>query len=312
MKFEDFYNIPIESADIMLPHGQQYINHNVQIPLMQLKYNRGLTCINSPGYNPTKSEIDEVFVFVDDRVLPNIIPYRYMVSNYGRIFDRVYGKFLNLVGNGNTNADGTPNPYYKVKLSYYKSPTEVDAKDIYIHRMVLLMFGYVQYAENQELSGLEVNHIDGNHANNTIKNLEWVTRAQNVRHMIYNGLSSTSNLVDQNLPTSDPKQPIRVICSLLQDGFDNVEVSQMTNTPPYTISRIRHGDIYREYSIEYKIPKRSTNKENVANIIKICSLLESGRYKNVEIAEMVGVPPYIVTDIKNRRSYTYISSNYTW
>lgn len=48
----------------------------------------------------------------------------------------------------------------------------------YVHRLVLLAF------IPPTRDGLDVNHIDGNKANNFLNNLEWVTRSENVRHAI--------------------------------------------------------------------------------------------------------------------------------
>ncbi len=57
-------------------------------------------------------------------------------------------------------------------------------KMIYVHRLVAQCF-----LENEnELKCNEVNHIDGNKSNNHFKNLEWCTRAQNMKHAADNGL----------------------------------------------------------------------------------------------------------------------------
>ena len=51
------------------------------------------------------------------------------------------------------------------------------AKKFFVHRIVLLSFE-IPHTENQT----DVNHLDGNHANNNITNLEWVTPEENRRH----------------------------------------------------------------------------------------------------------------------------------
>ena len=53
------------------------------------------------------------------------------------------------------------------------------SKDLYAHRMVAETF-----IPNNDLLKDCVNHIDGNKLNNSINNLEWVTKGENNRHAI--------------------------------------------------------------------------------------------------------------------------------
>jgi hypothetical protein len=296
----------------MEPTNQyQYYNYQKTYPLVEIKYAHRVHQVTIPTYDPfNRIAIDEFFYFIDDRVVNNVIHERYMVSNYGRIFDRCTNQLLNPVSNGNKNADGTDNPYYKVKLSYYKNWNEIAAKDVYIHRVVLLTFGYYPYAEFPDISGVQVNHIDGNHANNHISNLEWLTPEQNTQHSIINGLRDNI-LIDNNLPINDPKQPIRVICSLMEQGYNNKEISNMTKTNMFVIADIRRGNTYKAFSQEYNFNKKNINKETEATVKRICELLQAG-WGNTQIANELGVKAHVVSDIKARRNYTYISSNYNW
>jgi hypothetical protein len=57
------------------------------------------------------------------------------------------------------------------------------AKQRLVHRLVAKAF--IPNPDNKS----EVNHIDGNKQNNSVNNLEWVTRKENVYHSIKHGLA---------------------------------------------------------------------------------------------------------------------------
>jgi hypothetical protein len=57
-------------------------------------------------------------------------------------------------------------------------------KTFYQHR--LLAYAFLGLPEKSEL---EVNHIDGNKSNNSLENLELVTRLENVKHSLDTGLT---------------------------------------------------------------------------------------------------------------------------
>lgn len=59
-----------------------------------------------------------------------------------------------------------------------------------IHRIVLETF-----AGDAPTSEHQVNHIDGNKANNSIGNLEWVTPMENTRHAIETGLRKPDSTI---------------------------------------------------------------------------------------------------------------------
>src|SRR5690554_4502138 len=58
--------------------------------------------------------------------------------------------------------------YYKVTLS-----NKGKIKQLYIHRIVALT--YISNPKQKK----EVNHLDGNKLNNSVDNLEWVSRSEN-------------------------------------------------------------------------------------------------------------------------------------
>lgn len=73
-----------------------------------------------------------------------------------------------------------------------------DIRDNYVrlvnlHR--LLAQAFIPIPLNAPFKGYDVNHIDGNILNNTLENLEWVTRRENNLHAVRNGLIKNVNPV---------------------------------------------------------------------------------------------------------------------
>lgn len=98
----------------------------------------------------------------------------YMVSNRGDV------KALNY---NNTGTEKLLKPY-KTSTGYYKVTLSKDKtkKIIPVHRLVAEAF--IPNPNSKQ----EINHIDGNKANNSETNLEWTTRSENTTHAIKSGL----------------------------------------------------------------------------------------------------------------------------
>jgi hypothetical protein len=92
----------------------------------------------------------------------------YIISNKGRIFRQLNnGIFREL------KWMKKPNGYYKVEL--YKKGKR---KDLYIHRLVAEHF----IPNDDPVNKDEVNHKKRNKKNNSVTNLIWVTRQENMEH----------------------------------------------------------------------------------------------------------------------------------
>lgn len=119
-------------------------------------------------------------------------------------------------------------------------------KNLYVHRLVAEAF--IPKSD----PNLEVNHIDGNKANNCMDNLEWVTRSENSKHAFRMGLKK---------PVDHPcAKPVRIIetgevfdsirsCARAVDG-DHKSIQQCLNGTYQT-----HKGLHYEYA-EKKEPEK--------------------------------------------------------
>lgn len=105
----------------------------------------------------------------------------YLISEDGKVFNSLSGRELKSYPNKNTG-------YYTVVLRNGIKP-----KCVYVHRLVA-----ETYIKNP-LNLPEVNHINHNKADNSVSNLEWVTRKQNIQHRNKDGRSDVVfNLIINN------------------------------------------------------------------------------------------------------------------
>lgn len=84
----------------------------------------------------------------------------YEASNMGNIRNRRTGRILIQM----LNKEGG---YYRVNIG---------GKHQYVHRLIAMAFF------DEDITGKDVNHIDGDHWNNYLYNLEIVTRKENIHH----------------------------------------------------------------------------------------------------------------------------------
>lgn len=153
--------------------------------------------------------------------------YDYYVTEDGHVWSSKTNKFL--------SEHNDKNGYKKVRMSCLDlEPGKTHTFSV--HRLVLENFNPIEGMEE-----LQVNHKDGNKANNSLDNLEWMTCFENIHHAMDNGLRAVIN----GAAKLNPKQ-VEEIYRRSTDGERNVDLSSEFGVHPDIIGKIKNGRIWRE------------------------------------------------------------------
>lgn len=112
----------------------------------------------------------EIFIYIDDSIVKDVIPNMYAISNMCRVYDNINNNFCTIYMSGNGYQ------FVCIKTKYC-------IKHLFLHRLMALAFFYI---ENPQL--YQVNHKNGIKYKNDLDNLEWVTRSENIKHAYETGL----------------------------------------------------------------------------------------------------------------------------
>lgn len=205
------------------------------------------------------------------------------------------GKVFSLNSNRFLKTQTCSKGYHKITL--FRSG---ERKTFRIHRLVALFF----LETIQQPEDFEVNHLDGNKDNNHYSNLEWDTSLGNTQHAIVTGLRD----VHYKLTEGD----VHRVCKLLQEGYRNVDVANITGVSKSHISSIKTGRCYPEIVQEYDITfVKKSDKLSLEKVTDICKFLSEG-LKDYQIAKKLNVNHRVVGTIRKRLTHTNISINYYW
>lgn len=141
----------------------------------------------------------------------------YEVSTSGIVRNKTTGHSMKWINNGKG--------YYTVKL--YNSATP-KGRLCLVHRLVLSTYSVIPLDAKYD-----VNHIDGDKSNNTLTNLEWVTKSQNTQHAHITGLFKNKLTIDQ---VKQIKQDLKT--------EDFKSLAKKYNVGRATIWKIANGILY--------------------------------------------------------------------
>lgn len=145
----------------------------------------------------------------------------YLISDCGEVISLKSGTWQQLKPQVKRNG------YFEITLCKNNQ-----AKGFRLHRLVMQIF-------RGPNSSAEVNHIDGNKANNQLQNLEYVTHADNMRHASdYNLMKPVAG--EANGQSKLLKSEVVIIKSLQSELSAN-EVAQIFGVSNVTILNIWNG-----------------------------------------------------------------------
>lgn len=220
---------------------------------------------------------------------------QYTITEDGVVTNKRTGKVLR---------NGKIDKYHR----YVRVSLTVDGKryNILLHRLLMETFRPVEGMEN-----LQVNHIDGDRNNNSLSNLEWVTPSENILHAFRHNLRKPMR-GELNGKVKLTEEIVEHICEDLIEGkLSEIKIAEKYGVARSLINRIRHKKAWPDVTEKYDFPKvgEGNSKLSREDVGKICEHILAGM-SNDEIAEIYGVTPSAIKDIRGRRTWRYITEEY--
>lgn len=145
----------------------------------------------------------------------------------------------------------------------------------------------------------EVNHIDGNKLNNSLENLEWVTRGENNRHAWRTGLQKSGELHHQAKLSAEQIEYIRSN----PDNLSGTELAQKFSVSKSTICNAQSGKSYQNVSGTLHEPKKhkAYTRLTTEQKTEIRRRHQAGDVTHLTLAKIFGVAESTISNIVNEK-----------
>lgn len=251
--------------------------------------------------------IDEIYKPITQDIVPNITEGRYLISNYGTVFD--------IKRNCQVQQQVVSGGYLRVAFTLATG----GQSGMLVHRLVALAF-----CDGDKT--LPVDHIYGNKFDHYYKHLEFVTQRENLMRALDLGLNYRGEDKPNATFTNDQ---VHSICKYLEEGKDYKQIIDLLSLEDTDIMYdrlqcIKCGKSYKTISDQYNIPdykivnNRMLNREQVEII---CLAISNNKHiSNSELFQLAGINisnkkeyskfRHCIESIKAGKAYRDISSKY--
>ena len=187
----------------------------------------------------------------------------YLISNYGKVKRLSYITRHNRKRKEHIFVNITKNDGYEA-VSILTDQTDPASRKLYpLHRLVAETF--IPNPEKKK----EINHIDGIKSNNTVPNLEWCTRSENVLHSFSHGLEKMTFEIAQKISISNLKLTPE----------EEKEILNIYKTGGYSIRALARIFHHSRHIIKHVV--RGTYHTQIKKVPESANLIKTDREENI-------------------------------